>query len=364
MTSPDFRALFESSPGCSLVFSPDLRVVAVSDAYLKASGTRREELLDRGILDLAAGHGVLLRVSDLDDLKASLLRVLEQRAADVMPVLAVDIPAAGGGLERKRWSRVNLPLLDAQGRIVSILHHLEDITQAALLQEQAADALQELESFSYSISHDLRAPLRAIHGFSRILVEEHAGALSAEGRRVAGVITDSAVRLSGLIDSVLEFSRLGRKEMTRAAVDMTQLAREVLDELLAQAPGRKIETKVDALPPASGDRILLRQVWANLIGNAVKYTGKRPVAHIEIGGSRGPGLNRYWVKDDGAGFSMDHAHKLFVVFQRLHSPKEFPGNGVGLALVQRIVDRHGGRISAEGVPNGGATFTFTLPPAQ
>jgi signal transduction histidine kinase len=144
-------------------------------------------------------------------------------------------------------------------------------------------------------------------------------------------------------------------------VDMTALAQEVLRELLAANPARKIEAKVGRLPPASGDRTLLRQVFVNLIGNAVKYTGLLPVAHLEVDGSAGASGLSYWVRDDGAGFPMEYAHKLFGVFQRLHSAREFPGTGVGLALVQRIVVRHGGRVAAEGKPGQGARFTFTLP---
>jgi light-regulated signal transduction histidine kinase (bacteriophytochrome) len=221
--------------------------------------------------------------------------------------------------------------------------------------------MKELESFSYSVSHDLRAPLRAIQGFSKILIEDHEEALGAEGRRLAGTIMEGATRMSTLIDSLLEFSRLGRKELVHSSVDMAVLAREVLGEVLEQAPERRIETQVGDLPPISGDRTLLRQVWVNLLGNAVKYTGRRALAHIEVGASAGADRNTYWVKDDGAGFSMDRMDKLFGVFHRLHSEKEFPGTGVGLALVHRIIERHGGTIKADAAPDQGAKFTFTLP---
>jgi signal transduction histidine kinase len=218
----------------------------------------------------------------------------------------------------------------------------------------------EMESFSYSVSHDLRAPLRGIQGFSKMLLEEHAASLDAEGRRLLLTVADNSLKMSELIDCLLEFSRLSRKELNRTPVDMTVLAREELREALAHAPGRKIEATIGDLPPASCDLALLRQVFANLIGNAVKYTGRRAVAHIEIGGSTAGGVNTYWVKDDGAGFPMEYAHKLFTVFQRLHTAKEFPGTGVGLALVQRILQRHGGTIRADSAPDQGATFTFTL----
>lgn len=223
--------------------------------------------------------------------------------------------------------------------------------------------VRELEGFSYSVSHDLRAPLRAIEGFSRMLMEEYSGALDAEGRRLLSVVSESATRMSELIEVLLEFSRLGRKDLETSAVDMERLAREVLKEALAGVPGRRIEATVSPLPPARGDLALLRQVMANLLSNAVKYTGKTAAARIEIGGSAGPEKNTYWVTDNGAGFAMEYSRKLFKVFQRLHSEREFPGTGVGLALTERILARHGGTIRAESVPGERTTFTFTLPSA-
>jgi signal transduction histidine kinase len=225
-------------------------------------------------------------------------------------------------------------------------------------------ANKELEAFSYSVSHDLRSPLRAIDGFVGMLLEDHAKSLDAEGRRLLDVVVKNARKMGALIDDLLEFSRLGRTAMRASPVDMKALVDEALQELLASSPGRRIETKVAALPAAFGDRTLLRQAWVNLLGNAVKYTRQRSVATIDVGGSAGDPENTYWVKDNGAGFDPRYADKLFGVFQRLHSESEFEGTGVGLALVQRVVNRHGGRVWAEGAPGAGATFTFTLPGKQ
>jgi PAS domain S-box-containing protein len=219
----------------------------------------------------------------------------------------------------------------------------------------------ELEAFSYSVSHDLRAPLRAIDGFTRILVEDHAKALDPEGRRVLDVISKEGQRMGQLIDDLLAFSRLGRRALRPEEVDLTALAREIFKAMAEHEPKRRLKLRLTPLPPAYADPSLIRQVLVNLIDNAVKYTRPRKVAEIQIGGAVQGSENVYYVKDNGAGFDMQYADKLFGVFQRLHSDEEFEGTGVGLALVQRIVRRHGGRVWAEGKVDEGATFFFTLP---
>lgn len=229
---------------------------------------------------------------------------------------------------------------------------------------QLEAANKELEAFSYSVSHDLQAPLRAINGFSNMLVEEGAKQLNEEGRRIVDIIRAETKRMGQLIDDLLAFSRIGRQDMQSVEVDMGALAQTVFDACAAQEPGRRLQFKLHPLPPAQGDKNLLRQVWVNLISNAVKYTRPMDTAKIEITGHAGDRELHYSVKDNGAGFDMKNAHKLFRVFQRLHSEDEFEGTGVGLALVQRIVQRHGGRIWAEGKVNEGATFHFTLPVKQ
>ncbi len=224
------------------------------------------------------------------------------------------------------------------------------------------EANKELESFSYSVSHDLRAPLRAIDGFAHLLSEEYDGILGDEGRRYTETIGRNAVRMGQLISDILDFSRMSRREIAVTPVDMNELAREVYKEVRGAAPAeRNIVLHMGDLPPAYGDRALLRQVWVNLLSNAVKYTSPRPEAVIEVNGSVDGGENTYWVKDNGVGFDMRYADKLFGVFQRLHSDGEFEGTGIGLAIVKRIVTRHGGRVWAEGKPGEGAAFYFTLP---
>jgi signal transduction histidine kinase len=217
---------------------------------------------------------------------------------------------------------------------------------------------KELESFSYSVSHDLRAPLRAVDGYARMLEEDHGARLDGEGRRLLAVVREASMRMGQLIDDLLAFSRLGRQEPSRRPLDMTALAREVLAELNS---GARAHVELSALPAASADPALLKQVWSNLVSNALKYSGKRQDPRIEVGGRDAPGESVYWVRDNGVGFDMRYADKLFGVFQRLHRADEFPGTGVGLAIVQRVVARHGGRVWAESKPGEGACFYFSLP---
>lgn len=237
---------------------------------------------------------------------------------------------------------------------------LEQRVKERTLELQAAN--EELESFSYSVSHDLRAPLRAMNGFSRMVLTDYAEQLDDNGRRMLGIIQTEALRMGRLIDDLLEFSRFGRKPIEPTLINMTEIAREVFEELAASEPERKLQLDLKPLPEARGTEGMIRQVWVNLISNAIKFTRNRERGIIEINTCKnGPEETIYYVKDNGAGFDMRHAEKLFGIFQRLHTQQEFPGTGVGLALVQRIIKRHGGRIWADAVSGHGATFYFTLP---
>jgi signal transduction histidine kinase len=227
---------------------------------------------------------------------------------------------------------------------------------------QLADAIKQLEAFSYSVSHDLKAPLRAINGFSRALLEDYGPQLESQAQSYLNSIAKGAEKMGQLINDLLAFSRLGRTKMSSAAIDMDELVRSVFDELQCAASQRTLECNVQPIPPARGDRAMIRQVLVNLLSNAVKFTRETNSASIEIGCSgTEAGRNAYYVKDNGAGFDMRYSDKLFGVFQRLHSTTAFEGTGVGLAIVQRVVQRHGGRVWAEGKVDEGATFHFTLP---
>jgi light-regulated signal transduction histidine kinase (bacteriophytochrome) len=222
---------------------------------------------------------------------------------------------------------------------------------------------KELEAFSYSVSHDLRAPLRAINGFAEILLKEANGSLNEKGRHYLSTVASSGRRMGELVDDLLSFSRLSRQPMSTSALDLNALVHQQLEELRLADPQRAVNVEVQPLPSAAGDRTLINQVFANLLGNAWKFTGNTPGARIQVGAQSQNGETVYFVRDNGAGFNMEYAGKLFGVFQRLHRDEEFPGTGVGLAFVQRIIHRHGGRIWAESRENEGATFYFTLPSA-
>jgi light-regulated signal transduction histidine kinase (bacteriophytochrome) len=219
---------------------------------------------------------------------------------------------------------------------------------------------KELESFSYSVSHDLRAPLRSINGYAQIIREEYAGALGDEAKRLFQIIQKNATKMGHLIDDLLAFARMGRKELTRLPVDMNKLVEPIVADLV-NTTGTKARITVHPLLPVNGDPVLLSQVYINLISNAIKYSAKKEDPAVEIGSFEKEDDHVYFVKDNGAGFDMNYVHKLFGVFQRLHTHEEFEGTGVGLAIVQRIVVKHGGRVWAEGKTDEGATFYFSLP---
>jgi PAS domain S-box-containing protein len=223
---------------------------------------------------------------------------------------------------------------------------------------QAAN--KELDAFSYSVSHDLRAPLRAIDGFARILLEDFAAQLPADAQAYLHDVRANTQHMGRLVDDLLAFSRLIRQPIKKQATDSAALVRQCLEELRAARQGRVVDIRVGELPNCQADPSLLKQVWLNLLGNALKYTSKRAAALIDIGCRRADGVDVFYVKDNGVGFDMRYASKLFGVFQRLHRAEDYEGTGVGLAIVQRIIGRHGGQVWAEAQPNQGAVFSFTL----
>ena len=275
---------------------------------------------------------------------------------DLLVELANDL-AFGIGMLRLRAAHAL-----AEKEILVLNADLERRVAERTAQLDAAN--KDLESFSYSVSHDLRAPLRAVVGFSKLLLEDHARDLDGEARRKIDVIQGEARRMGQLIDDLLAFSRLGRKAMQIGDVDMTALAHATFEALNGHLEGARPVLRLGELPRATGDRVLLGQVWANLLSNAVKFSSKRESPVIEVSATTDEREHVYCVRDNGAGFDPRYQSKLFGVFQRLHSSSEFAGTGVGLALVQRIVTRHGGRVWAHGRPDEGAAFYFTLPREQ
>ncbi|MBC7851089.1 MAG: HAMP domain-containing protein [Chitinophagaceae bacterium] len=244
-------------------------------------------------------------------------------------------------------------------RVVNSQKDLEGKVQERT--ERLEDLNKELEAFSYSVSHDLRAPLRAIGGYAVILKEDYIDVLDKEGNRIIDRIIANGKRMGMLIDDLLQFSRLGRKELSQQSINMRQLVEPVVNELLHDIKGKKPKIEVLNIPDTHGDATLLRQVWENLISNAIKYSSKKDDAVITIGGNTLGDDVSYFVRDNGVGFDMKYYYKLFGVFQRLHSQESFEGTGIGLALAKRIIDKHNGKLHAEAVQGEGATFSFTLP---
>ena len=250
-----------------------------------------------------------------------------------------------------------------KGRLIGVSETVRDISARKRTEEALLEANKELEAFSYTVSHDLRAPLRSINGFVKILLEDHGPALNDEARRCLGIIHKGAQRMGELIDDLLTFSRLSRSSIVLRAIAPKDIIKEAWLELQQDREGRTIEFIVNDLPRCRADRRLLKQVWSNLLSNALKYTRPRDSARIEIGWSEDAQHSKeivYWICDNGVGFDQRYVHKLFGVFQRLHRAEDFEGTGVGLAIVQRIVKRHGGRVWAEGQVDQGATISMML----
>ena len=388
----ELKSLFESLPGLYLVLTPELQIVAVSDAYLKATLTTREGILGRGLFEVFPDNPNDPAATGMSNLRVSLDRVLQNAAPDTMAIQKYDVRRPDGEFEEHYWSPVNSPVVGADQRVQYIIHRVEEVTEfvrykqqsaqhddalSARLQQMEAEVFQssqkmqetnqlleaankELESFSYSVSHDLRAPLRAVDGFSRAVLEDYGPQLPEDGRRYLQIIRSNTQKMGQLIDDLLTFSRLSRAPLTKKKIDTGALVQAALNELSGEREGRQIDLRLNSLPECEADPALLKQVWVNLLSNALKYSRKREVAVIEIGCNAEDGAHAYFVRDNGAGFDMRYAHKLFGVFQRLHRAEDYAGTGVGLAIVQRVIHRHGGRVWAESVVDKGTTFHFTL----
>jgi PAS domain S-box-containing protein len=393
-----FQTLFESAPGLYVVLKPDLTITAASDAYLKATMTKREAILGHGIFDVFPDNPDDPEADGVSSLRESFNRVLQNKASDTMAIQKYDIRRPDGVFVERFWSPINSPILGADGQVEFIIHRVEDVTEFVLqnrrkslttqpnradvvkrleqmeaevfqstrqlkaANEQLRAANEELEAFSYSVSHDLRAPLRHIDGFADLLQRQAAAKLDERDRRYLNIIASSARQMGLLIDDLLVFSLMGRTELRCIRVSSDSLLKEAVNAAQNEANGRQITWKMAALPEVEADPAMLRQVWTNLIHNAVKYTRNRNPASIEVGCNDGPDNEWiFFVRDNGVGFDMEYAHKLFGVFQRLHRSDEFEGTGIGLANVRRIISRHGGRTWAQAKPDGGATFYFSLP---
>ncbi len=334
------------------------RYVFLNRQFQKVFGLAREEVIGKtNVQLLAACRAQSLFGGDRQILRERVPKELEET-----------IQKADGA---HTYLCLKFPLVDAAGAPYALCCVATDITERKRADEdlrhakEAADeANRELESFSYSVAHDLRAPLRTIDGFSQAVLEEYEGSLDAQGIKYLRQVRQSAQEMALLIDDLLSLSRLSRHELRRDRVDLSRLARLIAERMKVTEPGGRVSFMIQDGVFLNGDAILLRAVLENLLANAWKFTGKREEARIELGQVQEPGGAVTFVRDNGAGFDMEHAGKLFGVFQRLHSAKEFEGNGIGLATVQRIVRRHGGQVWAEAAVDKGATFFFSLGEAE
>lgn len=365
-----FAAIVESSEDAIISKSLDGIVLSWNRGAEKLFGYKAEECIGKSMLMLFP-----------PERRAEEAEILEQirSGGSVSHFETIRVTKSG---QRIDVSVTHSPIRNNRGEIIGVSKIARDITERRRAEEEIRKlntelerrvtlrtaeleaANKELEAFSYSVSHDLRAPLRAVNGFAGIVLEDFSSQLPHEGRRYLERIRNGGQRMGELIDDLLAFSRLNRQLVNRQNTNMARLAEEALDELKPLREGRQIQIQTGTLPPCRGDSALLKQIWINLISNAIKYTRGREPAVIEIGCSSENGEDIYFVRDNGAGFDMKYADKLFGVFQRLHRSDEFEGTGVGLAIVHRIVHRHGGRVWAEGAVDRGATFYFTLEAAS
>jgi PAS domain S-box-containing protein len=366
------RSLLEASLDPLVTINAEGKITDVNKATETATGVARDRLIGgefSGYFTEPEKARIGYRQAFADGAVTNYPLAIRNVSGDVMDVLCnastycdakgqvIGVFAAARDITYRR---------KAEAELAKYQQHLEELvaertTDLAAANQALSSANRELETFAYSVSHDLRAPLRAIDGFSHMLQEDYGDKLDAEAQRLIRVVRDGVEKMARLIDDILAFSRTVRREMATSVIDMTALVQAILTDLAPAMSGRDIKLKVTSLPKMRGDREMMQRVWMNLLDNAIKFTARKDNALIEVGSYPEANDTVYFVKDNGAGFDMNFVGKLFGVFQRLHAPQDFPGTGAGLAIVKRIVGRHGGRVWAEGKVGEGAAFYFTVP---
>ncbi|OPX97706.1 MAG: Phytochrome-like protein cph1 [Syntrophorhabdus sp. PtaB.Bin006] len=358
-----FRRFFETMPEYAYIVSPNGRMVDINPAALQALGYERDEVIGKPLTMIYAPES-MPRMRDLyarwkesgtirDEEIVIQTKQLEKRTV----ILNVSTSRHAEGTILHSAS-VQTDITERKGAEEEIGKLNEELNRRIM---ELAAVNTELESFTYSISHDLKTPLIAVEGLSRILLDRYGGQLDGKGQKLLSVIIGSAIQVKELAEDLLAFFTVGRQEIRYSAIDMKKMVSDVFEQLKAAHQGRRLELLLKPTPAANGDRNMIRQVVLNLLGNSIKFSRVRAVARVEFGGWTEQDGTVFYVRDNGVGFPMEHKERLFEVFKRLHLSEEFEGTGIGLATVKRIVQRHGGQVWAEGKVNEGATFYFSLP---
>ncbi len=349
-----FRSLLDAAPDATIIVNHKGFIEMINHQTENLFGYQRDELIGKPVEFLIPEN---VRTQHV------------QHRADY--IKAPKVRAMGAGIElhaiKKDGTKFPVeislsPLRTEEGLLISA--SVRDITARKELENELRKSTAEMEAFTYSVSHDLRAPLRGIIGFTNMLEEDYSAKLDDEARRITSVIKNNTLKMGHLIDDLLAFSRMGKKEIIKTKIDTMVLVKEIINEMSVQNNNKRVRWNLGSLQTIHADINTLRQVWINLISNAIKYSAKKDEQCIDIGSTAQGKETVFYVKDNGVGFDESYKHKLFKVFQRLHSAEEFEGTGVGLALVEKIISRHGGKVWAEGKPDEGACFYFSLPSGQ
>jgi signal transduction histidine kinase len=375
----DYQIVFDQGSAICMVLAPDaphFSVLAVSDAYLTLSGEVRSEVIGKGTFDVLSRGALCVVGAQADALRASLAAGLASRAPQRLGVEHGEAQRSGPVAKRRRSNLELVPMTAQSGELAYLGLSL---APADLMPEDAGatlrakglerelderrrdleNALGVLEAFCYSVSHDLRAPLRAIDGFSQALAHDYGSVLDVQAHHYIDRVRAGAQRMSALIDDMLELSRIQRAPLRRSQVNLSELSARILAELARAEPDRKVSVEITPGLIANGDAHLMQVLLEKLLGNAWKFTSKKPQAAIQVG-REASAPETFFVADDGAGFDMAYAGRLFSPFQRLHKASEFDGTGIGLAVAHRILSRHAGRIRAQAEPGKGARFSFEV----